>query len=205
MIHCHAQAIIKITFSCSDAILWYSLPCDVTWSESLRQFKHLLKGDCMFNFIMFYYLWVVFGGRIFKSASLNLRDSDSTLSVAGYHKTLLNSSNCQKSWFTRKSVSVYRRMRKNCCTCSQLTSVAFDLQNRWQDTFYQCCNPHIKYWNNSSLITAESQAADKFQSRWASQAEADCCPFFIQQLSLQSLYYIVILKSWSLISFRSKV
>ena len=37
----------------------------------------------------------------------------------------------------------------------------------------------MKYWNNSSLITAaESQAADKFQSRWASQARGRLLSFF---------------------------
>ena len=35
-----------------------------------------------------------------------------------------------------------------------------------QDKFYQLRNPHMNYCNNSSLHTAESQAADKIQSRF---------------------------------------
>lgn len=60
------------------------------------------------------------------------------------------------------SVSTDTRMLKS----SQCTSVAFDLEGRWQDKFYQLRNPHMNYCNNSSLHTAESQAADKIQSRF---------------------------------------
>ena len=66
---------------------------------------------------------------------------------------------------------------KDCCTCTHCTATAFELQNRWQDTFCQFSN-HMKYWNNSSLIVAESQAIDKFKSRWASQARGRLMFFF---------------------------
>ena len=35
----------KNSFSCSGAMLWSSLSCDVRVAESLRQFKRLLKRD----------------------------------------------------------------------------------------------------------------------------------------------------------------
>ena len=39
-----------------------------------------------------------------KSASLNFHDSASTALIDNYHKTLLDTINCQKSGFRRKSV-----------------------------------------------------------------------------------------------------